>query len=54
MRQSFSIHEKKIVTVGDIVLIPAGEKHWHGSSWDSEFSHIFVVRKEDKVRQLED
>ncbi len=46
--------EEKVVTVGDIVLIPAGEKHWHGSGGDSEFSHIFVVRKEDKVKQLED
>ena len=46
--------EEKVVTVGDIVLIPAGEKHWHGSGGDSEFSHIFVVRAEDKVKQLED
>ena len=46
--------EEKAVTVGDIVLIPAGEKHWHGSNGDSEFSHIFVVRREDKVKQLED
>ena len=45
---------EKVVTVGDIVLIPAGEKHWHGSGGDSEFSHIFVVRKEDKIKQLED
>ena len=37
--------EEKVVTIGDIVLIPAGEKHWHGSGGDSEFSHIFVVRK---------
>ena len=47
-------NEEKVVTVGDIALIPAGEKHWHGSGGDSEFSHIFVVRKEDKVKQLED
>ncbi len=46
--------EEKVVTVGDIVLIPAGEKHWHGSAGDSDFSHIFVVRVEDKIRQLED
>src|SRR4030065_706224 len=46
--------EKKIVTVGDIVLIPAGEKHWHGSGGDSDFSHIVVVRVGDKIKQLED
>jgi quercetin dioxygenase-like cupin family protein len=46
--------EEKVVTVGHIVLIPAGEKHWHGSGGDSEFSHIFVVKVGDKIRQLED
>ena len=46
--------EEQVVAVGDIVLIPAGEKHWHGSGGDSEFSHIFVVRKGDRVKQLED
>ena len=35
--------EEKVVTVGDIVLIPAGEKHWHGSRGDSEVSHIVIV-----------
>jgi len=45
--------EEKVVTVGDMVLIPAGEKHWHGSGGDSEFSHIFVVKKGDKVKVLE-
>jgi quercetin dioxygenase-like cupin family protein len=46
--------EEKIVTVGDIVLIPAGEKHWHGSNGDSDFSHLFVSRKGSKMTQLED
>jgi quercetin dioxygenase-like cupin family protein len=46
--------EEKIVTVGDIVLIPAGEKHWHGSDGDSAFSHIVVIRSGSKVTQLED
>ena len=46
--------EEKVVTVGDIVLIPAGEKHWHGSGGDSDFSHIVIVKAGDKMRQLED
>ena len=46
--------EEKIVTVGDIVLIPAGEKHWHGSGGDSDFSHIVIVKAGDKMKQLED
>lgn len=46
--------EERVVTVGDIVLIPAGEKHWHGSNGDSDFSHIFVSKKGSKMTQLED
>jgi len=46
--------EERVVTVGDIVLIPAGEKHWHGSNGESAFSHIFVSRKGSKMTQLED
>jgi quercetin dioxygenase-like cupin family protein len=46
--------EEKVVTVGDIVLIPAGEKHWHGSNGESDFSHIFVSRKGSKMTQLEE
>jgi quercetin dioxygenase-like cupin family protein len=45
--------EEKAIAVGDIVLIPAGEKHWHGSTGDS-FSHIFVSRMGSKMTQLED
>ncbi|MFB3883998.1 MAG: cupin domain-containing protein [Thermodesulfobacteriota bacterium] len=36
--------EEKIVTVGDIILFRAGEKHWHGATKESEFSHIYVTR----------
>jgi quercetin dioxygenase-like cupin family protein len=46
--------EEKVVTVGDIVLIPACEKHWHGSNGESAFSHIFVSKKGSKMTQLED
>jgi len=46
--------EERVITVGDVVLIPAGEKHWHGASEESEFSHIYVTARESKVTQLED
>ena len=46
--------EEKIIKVGDIVLIPAGEKHWHGATEDSEFAHIYVSRLGTKLTQLED
>ena len=46
--------EERIVTVGDVAFIPAGEKHWHGATKDSEFAHIFVMRPESQLTQLED
>jgi quercetin dioxygenase-like cupin family protein len=46
--------EERIVTEGDIILIPAGEKHRHGATKDSEFSHIFITGKEYKTTQLGD
>ncbi|MEW6264232.1 MAG: cupin domain-containing protein [Thermodesulfobacteriota bacterium] len=42
------------ITVGDVVLIPAQEKHWHGATETSEFSHIYLTRKSSKLTQLED
>jgi len=46
--------EKIAITVGDVVLIPAGEKHWHGAAENSEFSHIYVSRLGSELTQLED
>jgi quercetin dioxygenase-like cupin family protein len=46
--------EVKIVTVGDIILFPAGEKHWHGATKDYEFSHIYITKAGVKMTQLED
>ena len=46
--------EKKTVTMGDIIFIPAGEKHWHGATNESEFSHLYVTRAGSKHTQLED
>jgi quercetin dioxygenase-like cupin family protein len=31
------------VTPGTFILIPAGEKHWHGATKDSAFSHISIT-----------
>ena len=46
--------EQILVTTGDVILIPAGEKHWHGATPDSEFSHIYVMRKDSVLTQLAD
>jgi len=46
--------EKRVVTVGDVIWFPAGEKHWHGATEDSEFSHIVVTQVGGKqTTQLE-
>ena len=31
------------VTPGTLVVIPAGEKHWHGATKDSRFAHIAIM-----------
>ena len=41
------------ITEGDVVLIPANEKHWHGATNNSEFSHIYISKPESKLEQLE-
>jgi quercetin dioxygenase-like cupin family protein len=46
--------EQREVTVGDVILFPTGEKHWHGATDDSEFSHIYISRAGQKTRQVED
>jgi quercetin dioxygenase-like cupin family protein len=35
--------EQREITVGDVVHIRAGERHWHGASADSPLSHITVT-----------
>jgi len=35
--------EELRVRGGDMVLIPAGTKHWHGSDGDSEMCHVSVM-----------
>ena len=47
-------NEEVVVTKGDVILIPAGEKHWHGATKNSEFSHIYVTRAGARLTQLED
>jgi len=46
--------EEKVITTGDVVIIPAGEKHWHGATKDSTLSHLYVSRLGGKLTQLEE
>ena len=36
-------NEEITVTPGTIIFIPAGEKHWHGATKDTVFSHIAIM-----------
>ncbi len=36
-------NEEITVTPGTLIFIPAGERHWHGATKDSAFSHIAVM-----------
>ena len=48
--------EKEQIDVepGDVIFIPAGEKHWHGAASGATFSHLYVMSPESKTTQLED
>lgn len=46
--------EEMTVTIGDIVFIPAEEKHWHGATKDSSFSHISIQAKGSQTSQIEE
>lgn len=35
--------EEITVTPGTVIVFPAGEKHWHGATKDSAFSHIVIM-----------
>ncbi len=43
----------EIVHPGEIVFIPAGEKHWHGATKDSAVSYIQIQAGESQTTQLE-
>ncbi len=46
--------ETSTVGIGDFVLIPAEEKHWHGATSDSAFAYIQIQTQDSKTVQLED
>ena len=44
---------QEVITVGDVVHIPSEEKHWHGATPDSAFSHIALTAKGSRTTQTE-
>ncbi len=37
-------NEKRIVTVGDVIVIPPGAWHWHGATPDTAMTHLVLQR----------
>lgn len=35
--------EERRVAPGDVVLIPAGERHWHGAQSGEDFTHLSIL-----------
>ena len=46
-------NESLTVTEGDVVLIPAGENHWHGAPDATSMAHITVTVKGSQTEQTE-
>lgn len=46
--------EEIIVGPGDVVYLPRGEKHWHGATPESDFSHFYITASGYKTTQLEE
>src|SRR5512142_2652855 len=46
-------NEEITVVPGDIIYIPAEEKHWHGAAPGSTFSHLYVMSPDSKTTQVE-
>jgi quercetin dioxygenase-like cupin family protein len=45
--------EERTVSVGDVVLIPAGEDHWHGAPRETPMTHITIQAKGSQTTQVE-
>jgi len=45
---------QEVISLGDVVHIPAEEKHWHGATADSSFSHIALTAKRSTTTQVEE
>ena len=48
-----SDNEVLTVSEGDVVIIPAGENHWHGAPDNTSMAHITVTVKGSQTEQTE-
>jgi quercetin dioxygenase-like cupin family protein len=42
-------HEEHVAMPGMVFLIQAGEKHWHGATPESSFSHLYVYNSKTET-----
>jgi quercetin dioxygenase-like cupin family protein len=43
----------RVVTAGDVVLVPAGENHWHGAPGQTSMAHITIMAKDSTTTLTE-
>jgi quercetin dioxygenase-like cupin family protein len=41
------------IAPGTIIIIPAGEEHWHGAAEDSSFTHLSVIGQPQEMKITE-
>jgi quercetin dioxygenase-like cupin family protein len=46
--------EERTVSAGDLILIPAGENHWHGAPGATSMAHITIQAKGSTTTQVEE
>jgi quercetin dioxygenase-like cupin family protein len=46
--------EERTVSAGDVILIPAGEDHWHGAPGETAMTHITIQAKGSTTTQIEE
>jgi len=46
-------NEERTVSAGDVILIPAGENHWHGAPGETSMAHITIQAKGSTTEQTE-
>jgi len=42
-------HEQYVAMPGMVFLIQAGEKHWHGATPESSFSHLYIYNSKTET-----
>jgi len=44
--------EKRVIKKGDVIVCPAGVKHWHGASENSTLTHLALAFKDENNKSV--